>query len=154
MPYEEDVESLDAIVNAIYAVVSGPAGPRDWDRERFLLHPEARMMRGLPPAAPAGGPPTPGLQILTGEQFIEYAGPRLSAEDFYEYETGREEFRFGRWVHVVSAFASTRALDQPPFARGINSIQLWFDGGRWWVMGVMWDWAADDNPVPSRLLGQ
>ena len=32
MSYEKDVESVDAIVNAIYAVVSGPADPRDWDR--------------------------------------------------------------------------------------------------------------------------
>jgi len=154
MSYEKDVESADAIINAIYTVISGPAGPKDWDRERYILHPEARMMRGLPPDASAGDPPTPGLRIFTGEQFIEYAKPRLSAEDFYEYETGREEFRFGRLVHVVSAYASTRAMDQPPFARGINSIQLWFDGGRWWVMSVLWDWAGDDNPIPSRLLGR
>jgi len=74
------------------------------------------------------------------------------AEDFYEYETGREEFRFGRWVHAISAYVSTRALDQPPFARGINSIQLWFDGGRWWVMGVIWDWEGGENRIPAHLL--
>ena len=91
MAYEKDVESIDAIINAIYEVISGPAGPKDWARERYLLHPTARMMRGLPSDAPAGAAPTPGLAVFSGEQFIEYAKPRLSAEDFYEYETGREK---------------------------------------------------------------
>jgi len=152
MSYDKDVESVDAIINALYTIISGPAGPKDWDRERHILHPTARMMRGLPPGSPAAAPPTPGLCVFSSEQFIESVKPRLMVEDFYEYETGREVFRFGRWVHVVSAYASTRAPGQPPFARGINGIQLWFDGGRWWVMGVIWDWAGDENKIPAHLL--
>lgn len=152
MAYEKDVESIDAIVSAVYDVLSGPAGPKDWARERFLLHPTARMMRGLPAGSPSAAPPTPGLAVFSAEQFIEYAGRRLLDEDFYEYETGREVFRFGRLAHVVSAYASTHALDQEPFARGINSIQLWFDSGRWWVMSVLWDWAGGENRIPPTLL--
>ena len=116
MDYEKDVESVDAIINALHAVISGPAGPKDWACQRFILHPTARMMRGLPPGTPAGDPPTPGLRVFTSEQFIEYAKPRLLAEDFYEFETGREEFRFGRWAHVVSASsvrASVREMSLP-----------------------------------------
>jgi hypothetical protein len=152
MTYDQDVASLDAIINAIYDVISGPAGPKDWARERFLLHPTVRMMRGLPPGAPAGAPPTPGLAVFSGDEFIGAVGPRLSTEDFYEYETGREVFRFGRLAHVISAYASTHAMDQEPFARSINSIPLWFDGGRWWVMGVLWDWAGEGNPIPPPFL--
>jgi hypothetical protein len=154
MDYEKDVESIDAIINALYTVISGPAGPKDWDRERYIMHPVARMMRGLPSGDLTGDRPTPGLRVFTGEQFIEYASPRLLTEDFYEYETGREEFRFDRWAHVISAYASTREMGQPPFARGINGIQLWFDGGRWWVMSVIWDWETGENPIPARLLGK
>jgi len=154
MAYEKDVESVDAIINAIYAIISGPAGPKDWARERYILHPTARMMRGLPPADPPAHAPTPGLRIFSPEEFIEQVGPRLLTEDFYEYETGREEFRFGRWVYAVSAYASARALDQPPFARGINGVQLWFDAGRWWVMSVIWDWEKDENKIPARLRGR
>ena len=65
--------------------------------------------------------------------------------------SGREEFRFGRFVHIISAYVSTHELDQPAFARGINSIQLWFDGGRWWVMSVLWDWEGSENRIPTRL---
>ena len=152
MAYEKDVESIDAIIKATYAVLSGPAGPKDWARERFIMHPAARMMRGLPAGSPAGAPPTPGLAVFSVEQFVEYAKPKVEAESFYEYETGREVFPFGRMAHVISAYASTHAMDEPPFARGINSIELWFDGGRWWVMSVLWDWAGGENPIPPHLL--
>jgi hypothetical protein len=151
MTYAKDVESIDTIIKALYDVVSGPAGPKDWDRERYLLHPSARMMRGLPPADPAGAPPTPGLAVFSTEQFIERTGPRLAAEDFYEYETGREVFRFGRLAHVASAYASTTGPGREPFARGINSIQLWYDAGRWWILGVLWDWEDGGNRIPVTL---
>jgi len=152
MTYEKDVESVDAIINAFYEVLSGPAGPKDWERERFILHPEARMMRGLQAGASPGEPPTPGLAVFSGEQFINHAKPLLSADDYYEYETGREVFRFGRLAHVVSAYARANGHDQAPFARGINSFQLWFDSGRWWVMGVLWDWEGGETRIPARLL--
>ena len=154
MAYEKDVESIDAIINALYEVISGPAGPKDWDRERHLLHPTARMMRGLPAAAPAGSPPTPGLAVFSTEQFITATGPRLSAEDFYEYETGREVFQFGRLAHVASAYASTTSPGREPFARGINSIQLWHDAGRWWILDVLWDWEGGEARIPAHLRGR
>ncbi len=154
MAYEKDVESIEAIIAATYDVISGPAGPKDWDRERFLMHPTARMMRGLPAGSPAGAPPTQGLAVFSTEEFIASVGPRLAAEEFYEYETGREVFRFGRMAHVISAYASTHAPGQPPFARGINGLQLWFDGGRWWILTVLWDWASGENPIPERFLGK
>ena len=153
MGYEKDVASIDMIINAVYDVISGPAGLRNWDRLRFLLHPAARMMRGLPAVALAAALPTPGLAVFTSEQFIEYARERVKTEDFYEYETGREVFQFSRLAHVVSAYASTHAIDQAPFAGGINSIQLWHEGGRWWVLGILWDWADGENHIPAHLQG-
>lgn len=152
MTYEKDVESIDAIINALYAVLSGPAGPKDWDRERYILHPTARMMRGLPGGDRSGHPATPELAVFATEEFIDFAKPKLSSEDFYEYETGREVFRFGRMAHVVSAYASTRSMNESPYARGINLIHLWYEDGRWWVMSVMWDWEGAENRIPSRLL--
>jgi hypothetical protein len=154
MGYEKDVASIDAIIHAVYDVISGPAGSRDWERLRFLMHPATRMMRGLPAGTPAAALPTPGLAIFTSEQFIEYARDRVKAEDFYEYETGREVFQFSRLAHVVSAYASTHAMDQAPFAGGINSIQLWYEDGRWWVLGILWDWADGENHIPAHLLGK
>src|SRR5713226_9565207 len=39
----DDVKSLDSILKAIYDVISGPAGDRDWNRFRSLFVPEARL---------------------------------------------------------------------------------------------------------------
>ncbi len=44
-PNPADVASVDAIVAALYDVISGPAGQaRDWDRFRSLFHPSARLI--------------------------------------------------------------------------------------------------------------
>lgn len=149
--YAADVVSVDAIITAMYEVVSGPAGPRDWARDRHLFHPQARLMRGLPPGSPPADPPTPGLRVMSLAGFEDHVADRLAAEDFYEIEIGREEFRFGRFVHALSAYSSHRRPEEPPFARGINSIQLWWDGGRWWIMGLIWDWEGDGVRIPDSL---
>jgi hypothetical protein len=39
----EDVKSLDAIMRAVYEVISGPAGERDWKRFRSIFIPQARF---------------------------------------------------------------------------------------------------------------
>jgi hypothetical protein len=36
--------------------------------------------------------------------------------------------------------------------RGVNSIQLFWDGTRWWISGVAWDDERADNPIPPELL--
>ena len=56
-------------------------------------------------------------------------------------------------THIFSAYESKRAASDPkPFARGINSIQLFNDGARWWVVGVLWDNERPDKPIPAAFL--
>ena len=51
----KDVGSLDAIMKAVYDVISGDAGkPRDWDRFRSLFHKDARLI-------PSGKNPQTGV---------------------------------------------------------------------------------------------
>jgi hypothetical protein len=38
-----DVKSIDSILTALYAVISGPAGDRDWNRFRSLFAKNARL---------------------------------------------------------------------------------------------------------------
>ena len=42
--------------------------------------------------------------------------------------------------------------DAQPFMRGINSIQLYNDGTRWWVVSVYWEAEGPDNPLPAKYL--
>jgi hypothetical protein len=144
-----DVASVDALMAAVYAVISGPAGQaRDWNRMRSLFAPGARL---VPTGRRTDG--TALMRNWTVEDYISTAGPNLERDGFFERELGRKVQRYGNIVHVLSAYDSKRkATDEKPFARGVNSFQLWFDGTRWWVVTIFWEGETPANPLPSDLL--
>jgi len=140
-----DVESIDAIVTATYDVISGPAGPRDWDRFRSLFAPGATLAPTAP--GPQGGT---SLRVLTVEDFIRVAGASFSQNPFYEIETGRTSERFGNVASLMSGYASRRdPADEEPFQRGVNAFTLLHDGERWHVLSIAWDIDRPGNPVPD-----
>jgi hypothetical protein len=144
-----DVESVDAIVAAVYDVISGPAGQaRDWDRWRSLFLPDARLI-GVSPNRERGTQPS----AMAPESYVQRNGPFLEETGFFEDEIGRTQEEFGPVVHLFSAYQSKRTLDDPePFARGINSFQLYDDGDRWWVVTVYWTSERPDLPIPQRYI--
>jgi hypothetical protein len=75
----EDVKSMDAILAAIYDVISGPAGGRDWNRFRSLFLPQARYTQ-------VSTGPDGSKVILTWnvDEFVRDAGEIFSKEPFYE----------------------------------------------------------------------
>ena len=130
-----DVASTEAIVKAVYEVLSGRADEaRDWDRWRPLYAPDARL---IPIEQNREGTAMP--RALTPEKYIESRTPFLAAGDFYEWETGREERRSGSVAHVWSIYEAARTPGGEPIRSGANSIQLWNDGSRWWILSVVWD---------------
>ena len=144
-----DVASLDAIVAALYDVISGPAGQkRDWDRMRSLFIPGARLI----PSSPApDGKVVP--RVLDVDGYIGRAGPTLEKNGFFEREISRKTETFGTITHAFSTYESRRTKeDATPFARGINSIQLVNDGTRWWIVTVFWDSERPNNPLPAKYL--
>jgi hypothetical protein len=42
--------------------------------------------------------------------------------------------------------------DGPVFGRGINSIELFWDGARWWIAAAQWDDERPGNPIPKEYL--
>jgi hypothetical protein len=61
--------------------------------------------------------------------------------------------RFGSIAHVFSTYESRHtAQDSVPFTHGINSIQLFFDGTRWWVVTVFWDAERPGLTIPREYL--
>jgi hypothetical protein len=144
-----DVASVDAILRALYDVISGPAGQRrNWDRMRSLFVPGARL---IPTGRRADG--TRSMQVWSVDQYISTVGPRLEEGGFFERELARRTEQFGNIVHAFSTYDSKRAASDPqPFARGINSIQLWNDGTRWWVVTIFWEGERPDNPIPARYM--
>ena len=144
-----DVKSMDAILSALYDVISGPAGKkRDWDRFRSLFVAGARL---IPAAKRPDG--VFEARVLDPEGYVTRAAPFLEKEGFYEREIARKVESFGHIAHVFSTYDSRHtAEDKTPFARGINSIQLLNDGKRWWIVTVYWDSERPDNPLPPQYL--
>jgi len=144
-----DVGSLDAIIAAVYDVISGPAGKkRDWDRMRSLFIPGARL---IPTGTrQAGGY---GSRVFTVDEYIGRASGFFEKEGFYEREAARRTEQFGRIAHVFSTYESRHGADDAkPFQRGINSIQLMNDGTRWWIVTIFWQGEDEKNPLPEKYL--
>jgi hypothetical protein len=36
--------------------------------------------------------------------------------------------------------------------RGINSIQLFNDGNRWWIVNIYWQQESAEDPIPDMYL--
>lgn len=145
-----DVESLDAIMAAVYDVISGAAGEeRDWDRFRSLFAPGARL---IPVGRQAQDAPFQAF-VWTVDEYIERAGPSLMQGGFFEDEIGRTVETYGQVVHAFSAYQSKRTPDGEVFTRGVNSFQLLNDGSRWWVVSIYWQGETPDNPIPDKYIG-
>lgn len=143
-----DVQSVDAILVALYDVISGPAGqPRDWTRFRSLFIPDARL---IPTRHSKTGPGADVLP-LTIEQYQERAAPALE-QGFFERSIHNTTESFGDIVHVFSTYESRKTKDSQPFQRGINSIQLLKDADRYWVVTIYWDIETPTNAIPAKYL--
>jgi hypothetical protein len=143
-----DGETMDSIVAAVYDVISGPAGKRDWDRFRSLFIPGARLI-------PTGPRPTGevGSRVLSVDDYVQRAGALFEKEGFFEHEASRQVEKFGNIAHIFSTYESRHAKDDAkPFQRGINSIQLMNDGKRWWIVTIFWQGEDAKNPIPSMYL--
>ena len=145
-----DVATMDSTIAALYDVISGPAGKRNWDRFRSLFAPGARLI-------PTGPRPTGevGARVMTVEDYVQRAGAFFEKEGFFEREAARHTDAFGNIVQVFSTYESRHAKeDAKPFQRGINSIQLMNDGKRWWVVTIFWQGEDEKNPLPEKYLKQ
>ena len=153
MTNPNDVASIDAIITAAYDVISGSAGQkRDLERERSLFLPGARL---IPTAIKAGSTNTSeiGPQILDIEGYIARVEPYFAENGFYEKEVARRTEQFGHIAQVWSTYESRHSESDPePFMRGINSIQLFNDGTRWWIVTIYWQHESADDPLPEKYL--
>jgi hypothetical protein len=145
-PRADDVKSTDALVHAVYDVISGPAGERDWNRFRSLFVPQARLTKA---AEAADGSAV--VRLLTVDDFVSIVGKAVKDESFFENPIVTRFSIYGRVAQVFSSYESRHAPGEKPFQRGINSFQLLNDGTRWWVLSILWDQERPDNPLPPEF---
>lgn len=143
-----DVGSIDAIIAAVYDAISGPAGPRDWDRFRSLFIPEARLI-----ALGRNQEGQISKRAMDVEGYVSGADRYFSQNGFFERELARRTEQFGSIVHAFSTYESRHnGDDAEPFSRGINSFQLMNDGQRWWVVTIFWQAESPGLTIPDEYL--
>ncbi len=145
----DEYQDIDALIEALYETICGAAGePRDWERLRRLFFPGAHMVRTV---VDTNG--NPQAAVMDIESYITKTMPFFEEQGFYEWEIARQTQRFGNIAQLFSTYeARYSPADPAPFKRGINSIQLFYDGQRWWIMNMLWDNERDDNPLPEKYL--
>lgn len=131
-----DEQAIGAVVDEMYAIISGPAGPRDWSRQANCFLPEARQVRTFLDAEGR-----PAMTIMGLDDYARDVTPYFAANAFHEVETGRRIDLFGNMAHVWSAYeARTSPDDAEPERRGINSIQLFRHPELGWrIIHMIWD---------------
>lgn len=144
-----DVATIDGIVKAFYEVISGaPGQARQWSRDKTLYAPDVRFV-GM---SAEGGKIRANL--MNHKQYVNGSNEFFVKEGFVEREINRVTRRFGNLAHVFSTyeFETTADKNKKMSGRGVNSIELFWDGTRWWISAVTWDEERPDNPIPKEFL--
>jgi hypothetical protein len=143
-----DEEQIGSVIDEMYAMISGPAGPRDWSRQLNCFLPEAHQVRTW-----VDGEGRPQKLSMSLDDYASNTQPFFDANDFFEIETSRRIDLFGNMAHVWSGYEARRTPDEdPPERRGINSIQLFRDPERGWRI-IHMIWHNERNPAlewPNR----
>ena len=139
--YYKKVQTLDSTLETLYSVISGEKGEaRNWELFAYLFKDGAQL---IPTQKSKEG--QMNVRYMRPQNYIDTAGAWLEENGFFEKEIYRVENTFGNITHVFSTYESYHSQkDKQPFARGINSIQLLYDGFRWWVVNIYWMQETDD----------
>ena len=139
----DDERAIGAVIDAMYAMISGPKGPRNWSLQKEIFHPSVRQMR-----TGVGNDGKPWIKIMSLSDYEADVTPWFMGTDFYEVEIARKVQIFGNIAQTWSAYEARNAPDGTPERRGINSIQFARgDDGRWKIMSMIWD-----NERPGLLI--
>ena len=141
--YANDVKSIDAIVQAYYAVVSGSSkDPWQFERDSYI-HSKNAVITRLDEHGVAES------HALEAEYIPVALYPK---DDFYEKELKRKVNHFGNIAQVWSAFEIRTNPDVESNVRGLNSIQLHFEKGRWWIDSWTCEMESKTNSLVSDFL--
>lgn len=147
--YSSKVKTLDSTIATLYSVISGDKSEeRNWELFKHLFKKDAKLI--------ATGKNSKGKKIvkhMSPEDYIKTSGKWLVENGFHEIEINRKTQIFGNIAHVFSTYEAYQSLsDNEPMLRGINSIQLFHDGKRWWIINVFWKQESETDSIPERYL--
>jgi hypothetical protein len=145
---QEDVASIDGLMKAFYLVVNvAPNQPRQWGRDRTLYSPWIRFV-----ATSTTEKGEVKVDIWNHQDLVNATEPMVQ-RGFSEREIYRDTQIYGNTAHVNSTYETDLVgPNGVTRSRGVNSIEMYFDGRRWWISSVMWMTESQGYPIPTRLL--
>lgn len=143
----DDRADVEATVQAVYDVISGPVGQaRDFDAMRELYLPGAAM------GAVSPGEDGQGRgRVITLDDYIERSGPWLVENGFTERPTRTETTIYGELAYVRSAYEGVSGVTGEVFVTGVNFITLFKIEGEWKIASILWRSADEDWPVDAAF---
>ncbi|TLP70148.1 hypothetical protein [Maribacter sp. ACAM166] len=143
--YAEDVKSVDAIINAYYDVVSGSSSePWEFERDKYI-HSKNAVITRLDENGKAES------HTLESEYIPIGLAPK---EDFYEKELKRIVSKYGNIAQVWSAFEIRTNPKTESNIRGLNSIQLHYENGRWCIDSWTCEMESDKKTLVTDFLNK
>jgi hypothetical protein len=142
----DDTSSVDAVLKALYESITFAEGKEpDLSRFRSFFAAEALCIRINKDRS---------VDRMTVDSFILSFRERINSgvlKSFHESEIARKTQRFGQMAHVFSTYQKGLNVSDPAkMIRGINSIQLFYDGGRWRIGSLMWMDERPEMPIPAE----
>lgn len=142
----KDVSTIDGIMKAFYETISGGKGvARQWSRDKTLYISDVRFVAMREDNGKIGA------NVMNHAQYVNGSNEFLVTEGFTEREINRTVKKFGNLAHVFSVYEYETA-DKKSKGRGINSVELFFDGKRWWISAVIWDEERENNKITKEFL--
>lgn len=144
----DDRSDIEATIDALYDVISGPVGEaRDFDRMRSLFVENASM------GAVGAGPDGQGRGMVFGvEGYIERSGEWLVENGFDETATRTDIDIWGEIAVARSSYEGTNGRTGEVFLIGVNFITLFKIEGEWKVASILWRQQTEAIPVEEAFV--
>ncbi|SFN86688.1 hypothetical protein SAMN04487989_10595 [Bizionia echini] len=143
--YVNDVKTIENIINAYYEVVSGSStDPWQFERDKYIHAAHALITR----IDENGKAQSHALE----SEYVPMA--LLPKESFYEKELKRTISQFGNIAQVWSAFEIRTNPEIETNIRGLNSIQLHYENGRWFIDSWTCEMEFDKNKLVTEFLNK
>ena len=89
------------------------------------------------------------FNAITPYRYVELSAPQMRNSGFFEEELARKTEIFGGIAQIFSAYQFRFKPDGPVIQRGVNSIQLVFRNGRWFITQIFWQDETEEFPLPD-----
>ncbi len=138
------VKTIEGTIGEIYKIISGERGEnRNWEAFRQLFTPDAQFSV-LSHDKTGNGK----VKTFTLEEFVRVGMDAYEKDGFVEKPL---KTVINQYNGIANVFQSYYAKELDFEEEGVNSLQLIFDGKRWWITSVLWTSNGNGVELPAAL---